>query len=177
VARYLFQLTAVTPAGAYVRLDSASGSTTPTAVSPTDSAYVFPGAILRSDATTGALPTVAAGVATLYQKTLSTTGTVTATATLSGTLVEGAGPGALPPLTFPIPVNTDPAGLASTYAGVVPAASSYTYNGDGTVATETVAGVTTTYTYNADGTVATAVRAGVTRTFTWNGDGTLGSVA
>jgi hypothetical protein len=126
VARYLFQLTAVTPAGSYVRLDSASGSTTPTAVSPTDSAYVFPGAVLRSDASTGALPTVAAGVATLYQKTLSTTGTVTATATLTGTLVDGAGPGALEALTFPIPVNTDPAGLS---ASATPLASNAAFTG------------------------------------------------
>jgi hypothetical protein len=114
VARYLFQLTAVTPAGSYVRLDSASGSTSPTAVSPTDSAYVFPGAVLRSDASTGALPTVAAGVATLYQKTLNASGGVTATATLMGTLVDGAGPGALEALTFPIPVNTDPTGLSAS---------------------------------------------------------------
>jgi hypothetical protein len=114
VARYLFQLTAVTPAGSYVRLDSASGSTTPTAVSPTDSAYVFAGAILRSDTTTGALPTVAAGVATLYQKTLDASGGVTATATLTGTLVEGAGPGTLPAQTFPIPVNTSPTVLVGS---------------------------------------------------------------
>jgi hypothetical protein len=105
VARYLFQLSTVTPAGSYVRLDSASGSTSPTAVSPTDSAYVFPGAILRSDATTGELPRVAAGVATLYQKTLDASGGVTATATLTGALVDGAGPGSLPAQTFPIPVN------------------------------------------------------------------------
>jgi YD repeat-containing protein len=174
VARYLFQLTAVTPAGSYVRLDSASGSTSPTAVSPTDSAYVFPGAILRSDATTGELPRVAAGVATLYQKTLSTSGTVTATATLTGTLVDGPGPGALPSLTFPIQANP---GDSGTFAQLLPAVSSYTYNADGSVATETVAGATTAYTYNPDGTVATATRGGVTRTFTWNADGTLGSVA
>jgi hypothetical protein len=136
VARYLFQLTAVTPVGSYVRLDSASGSTTPTAVSPIDSAYVLPGAVLRSDAATGELPRVAAGVATLYQKTLNAAGGVTATATLSGTLVEGPGPGALPPLTFPIPVNTDPTGLNGTYEQVYvcPAAS-----GDTTGATDTAA--------------------------------------
>jgi hypothetical protein len=39
---------------------------------------------------------------------------VTATATLSGTLVDGAGPGALEALTFPIPVNTDPSGLSAS---------------------------------------------------------------
>lgn len=51
-----------------------------------------------------------------------------------------------------------------------------TYNGDGTVATVTVQGVTTTYTYNADGTIATEVRAGVTRTYTYTG-GNLTSVS
>jgi YD repeat-containing protein len=65
---------------------------------------------------------------------------------------------------------------AFTAAGDTPA-SSYTYNGDGTVATETVAGVVTTYTYNGDGTVATSTRAGVTRTYTYNADGTIASVA
>jgi lysophospholipase L1-like esterase len=116
VARYLFQLSSVTPAGSYVRLDSASGATSPTAVSPVDAAYVVPGAVIRSDASTGALPRVAAGVATLYQKTLNASGGVTATATLTGTLVDGPGPGALEALTFPVPVNTDPAGLAASAA-------------------------------------------------------------
>jgi hypothetical protein len=117
VARYLFQLSTVTPAGSYVRLDSASGSTSSTAVSPTDSAYVFPGAILRSDATTGELPRVAAGVATLYQKTLNASGGVTATATLTGTLVDGAAPGGLEALTFPIPVNTGGGSVSDATAG------------------------------------------------------------
>jgi hypothetical protein len=117
MARYYFQLSTVTP-GTYVRLDSASGSTSPTAISPRDSAVVIPGSILRSDATTGGLPGVAAGVATLYQKTLSATGAVTATATLTGTLVDGSDPGALPPLTFPQQVNTssDPPKLAGPNA-------------------------------------------------------------
>lgn len=71
----------------------------------------------------------------------------------------------------------DYAALNAVYASLNPAASSYTYNSDGTVATETVAGVTTTYTYNADGTVHTMVRSGVTRTLTYNADGTVASVA
>lgn len=83
----------------------------------------------------------------------------------------------------PLPNPSDPSTLATdpaftgAYAGLNPAVSSYTYNTDGTVATETVAGVTTTYTYNTDGTVATSARAGVTRTYAYNGDGTLASVA
>lgn len=62
-------------------------------------------------------------------------------------------------------------------SGTLPAPSSYTYNADGTVATETVAGVATAYTYNTDGTVATMTRAGATRTFTYNTDGTIAGVA
>lgn len=55
----------------------------------------------------------------------------------------------------------------ATYAAILPAVATYTYNPDGSVATETVGGATTTYTYNGDGTVATATRGGVTRTFTY----------
>lgn len=51
-----------------------------------------------------------------------------------------------------------------------------TYNGDGTVATQTIGGVATTYTYNGDGTVATETRAGVTRTYSYT-SGNLTSVA
>ena len=64
-----------------------------------------------------------------------------------------------------------------TYAPILTPAETLTYNGDGTVATQTIAGVATTYTYNPDGTVATEARGGVTRTYTYNGDGTLASVA
>lgn len=67
------------------------------------------------------------------------------------------------------------AALQSAVAGL-PAVSSYTYNSDGSVATETVSGVATTFTYNSDGTVATSTRAGVTRTYTYNSDGTIASV-
>ena len=56
-------------------------------------------------------------------------------------------------------------------------ATSYTYNPDGTVATETIAGVATSYTYNANGTVATATRGGTTLTYTYNSNGTIASVA
>ncbi len=44
----------------------------------------------------------------------------------------------------------------SSVARRAQSATAATYNGDGTVATYTVDGVTTTYTYNGDGTVATA---------------------
>jgi uncharacterized protein RhaS with RHS repeats len=67
--------------------------------------------------------------------------------------------------------------LADVYISLNPAASSFTYNPNGTIATETVSGVTTSYTYNADGSVATSARAGVTRTYTYNADGTLASVS
>jgi YD repeat-containing protein len=72
---------------------------------------------------------------------------------------------------------TSDALLKNTYGQLLPAASSYTYNADGTVATETVAGITTTYTYNTDGSVNTMTRSGVTRTFTYNTDGTIATVA
>lgn len=55
--------------------------------------------------------------------------------------------------------------------------ASYTYNADGTIATETVGGLTTTYTYNLDGTINTVTRNGVTLTYTYNPDGSIGSVA
>ena len=66
--------------------------------------------------------------------------------------------------------------LSATYAGRVEAAT-YTYNADGTVATETVGGFTTTYTYNADGTVHTVARDGVTMTYTYNASGNVTAVA
>jgi YD repeat-containing protein len=47
-----------------------------------------------------------------------------------------------------------------------------TYDGDD-VDTVTEDGITTTYTYNPDGTVATDTRLGVTRTYTYDGSGNL----
>ncbi|MDX5962953.1 hypothetical protein SIM91_06455 [Rhodococcus opacus] len=38
-------------------------------------------------------------------------------------------------------------------------------------------GITTTYTYNADGTVHTDTRDGVTRTYTYDGSGNLTGIA
>lgn len=82
------------------------------------------------------------------------------------------------PVPAPIlPSNGVAPGGKNTYATILTPATGLTYNADGTVATQTVAGVTTSYTYNADGTVATEARAGITRTYTYNADGTLASVA
>lgn len=68
--------------------------------------------------------------------------------------------------------NANPA----VYVQVNPAVSSYTYNDDDSVATETVAGVTTTFAYNIDGTVHTSTRAGITRTYAYDGSGLIVSV-
>ena len=67
----------------------------------------------------------------------------------------------------------DPSG---TYAPVLTPPTTITYNGDGTVATQTIGGVATVYGYNADGTVATETRGGVTRAYTYTA-GNLTSVA
>lgn len=66
--------------------------------------------------------------------------------------------------------------LGLTFDQILAAPADYTYDGNGDVATETIAGVTTTFTYNVDHTVATATRAGVTRTFTYT-SGNLTGVA
>jgi hypothetical protein len=66
------------------------------------------------------------------------------------------------------------AALSAAYVGRMDAAS-YTYNADGTVATETVGGYVTTYSYNADLSVHTAIRNGVTLTYSYNGDGSVAS--
>ena len=66
--------------------------------------------------------------------------------------------------------------LSASYVGRAEAAT-YTYNTDGTVATETVGGFTTTYAYNSDGTVHTATRNGVTLTYTYDASGNVTAVA
>lgn len=73
-----------------------------------------------------------------------------------------------------VAVDADVGGI---YIPILTPIETFTYNADGTVATQTVASVTTSYTYNSDGTVATETRAGVTRSYTYNGDGTLASVS
>jgi hypothetical protein len=57
----------------------------------------------------------------------------------------------------------------STYGTLLTPVETIAYNGDGTVASQTIGGVATTYTYNTDATVATETRAGVTRTYTYTG--------
>lgn len=47
--------------------------------------------------------------------------------------------------------------------------SSPTYNGDGTLASATISGVTYTFTYSA-GKIATVTGGGVTKIYTWSGD-------
>lgn len=56
---------------------------------------------------------------------------------------------------------------SGTYAEILDPAATYTYDGNGNIATEVIGGVTTTFTYNADSTVATATRNGVTRTYSY----------
>lgn len=56
----------------------------------------------------------------------------------------------------------------------LPTVGAYTYDTNGNVLTDPDGN---TYTWNTDGTPATQTRGGVTRTFTWNTDGTLGSVS
>lgn len=63
----------------------------------------------------------------------------------------------------------------AAYVGRMDAAT-YTYNPDGTIATETVGGLTTTYAWNGDGTLASMTRGGVTRTFTYT-NGNLTAVS
>jgi YD repeat-containing protein len=65
---------------------------------------------------------------------------------------------------------------SATYAPLLVPVSTLTYNGDGSVATQVIGGVTTTYAYNGDGTVASETRAGVTRTYGYTA-GNLTSVA
>lgn len=57
---------------------------------------------------------------------------------------------------------------------ILPTVGNFTYDGSGNVLTDPDGN---TYTWNADGTVATQTRGGVTRTYNWNSDGTLGSVS
>jgi hypothetical protein len=56
----------------------------------------------------------------------------------------------------------------------LPTVGSFTYNPDGTIASDPDGN---TYTWNTDGTPKTQTKGGVTRTYTWNTDGTLRSVS
>jgi hypothetical protein len=68
----------------------------------------------------------------------------------------------------------DAPALRAAYVPALPTPGSFTYNPDGTIATDPDGN---TYTWNTDGTPATQTKGGVTRTYTWNTDGTLASVA
>jgi hypothetical protein len=67
-----------------------------------------------------------------------------------------------------------PAALKAAFVSPLPTTGSFTYNSDGTVASDPDGN---TYTWNTDGTPATQTKGGVTRTFHWNTDGTLASVS
>jgi uncharacterized protein RhaS with RHS repeats len=64
----------------------------------------------------------------------------------------------------------------ATYAPAFASTTTIAYSGDN-VASVTENGITTTYTYNGDGTVHTDTRAGVTRTYTYDGSGNLTGIA
>jgi hypothetical protein len=70
----------------------------------------------------------------------------------------------------------DPPGLTkavgdATYGRVELLPDGITYNGDGSVATSTVGGVTTSYTWRSDGNVNTETRLGLVKTWTYNAAG------
>jgi YD repeat-containing protein len=162
-------------AGPYYRVDSASGSNTPVSVFHPDgvttvgNAFGTSGSTVRGNGERGTVEFTSA-TATLYLKRLTYKGAVAGDTPITSTGQDLTQP-AQPDLADVI------ARLPGTYVPILTPATGLTYNADGTVATQTVAGVATSYTYNADGTVATEVRAGVTRTYTYNADGTLASVA
>lgn len=60
--------------------------------------------------------------------------------------------------------------------GALQPATTYAYNGDGTIASETTGSVVTTYGYSG-GQLATITRNGVVRTLSYNPDGSIASVA
>jgi hypothetical protein len=64
-------------------------------------------------------------------------------------------------------IETDPLSLHLDRANDIGA--TYTYNGDGTLATKTMAGVTYTYAYNEDGTLATKTDGTSTWTYNYTG--------
>ena len=73
------------------------------------------------------------------------------------------------------PQSVEASALPATLVGRMDTAT-YTYNADGTIATETVGGLTTTYGWNPDGTLASMTRDGVTRAFTYT-NGNLTAVS
>jgi YD repeat-containing protein len=85
-----------------------------------------------------------------------------------------AGPAGPPGGVASIDGQTGTVDLSSKYVPQMQTVGSFTYNADGTVASDPDGN---TYAYNADGTVHTVTKGGVTRTFTYNADGTIASVA
>lgn len=70
--------------------------------------------------------------------------------------------------------STTASALRTNLVLPLPTTGSFTYNADGTIATDPDGN---SYTWNTDGTLATQTKGGVTRTFHWNTDGSLGSVS
>jgi hypothetical protein len=73
-----------------------------------------------------------------------------------------------------IPARLSDTALRAALVSPLPTVGSFTYNPDGTVASDPDGN---TYTWNTDGTPKTQTKGGVTRTYTWNTDGTLASVS
>lgn len=88
MARSLFRPPPVSTTGARVRFDTLSGVDSPAVVSPIGSGMPIEGAVVRSDPSTGALPSIVGpdGVNVLYRKTLDFRGTPTGeVVTVTGT--------------------------------------------------------------------------------------------
>ncbi len=64
--------------------------------------------------------------------------------------------------------------LRAAFVPALPTVGGYTYNPDGTIASDPDGN---TYTWNPDGTPATQTKGEITRTFNWNPDATLASVS
>ena len=60
---------------------------------------------------------------------------------------------------------------------IAPLSTTFTYNGDGTLATFTKGGVLNTLTYDGDGNLSTLVNTSTTKTFTYDSESVLQSVS
>jgi YD repeat-containing protein len=70
-----------------------------------------------------------------------------------------------------LPSNLAATALNATYDRAFEASTSIAYDGSGNVTSTTEGGITTTFTYNADGTVNTETRLGKVRTWAYDGSG------
>jgi len=70
-----------------------------------------------------------------------------------------------------LPTRLSDAQLSATYDRAFEASTSIVYDGSGNVTSSTEGGVTTTFTYNLDGTVHTETRLGKVRTWAYDGSG------